>query len=44
LKSGKNHVSRSTRESEFYDLLDEITEVEFLQDVAHLTYKVAKGY
>jgi hypothetical protein len=42
-KSGKhNHVSRSTTEAEFYALLEGITEVEFLQDVIHLAYKVDK--
>ena len=42
-KSGKqNHVSRGTTETEFYGLLEGITEVEFLQDVIHFAYKVDK--
>jgi hypothetical protein len=42
-KSGKqNQVSRNTTETEFYALLDGITEVEFLQDVIHFAYKVDK--
>ena len=42
-KSAKhNHVSRSTTEAGFFALLEGITEVEFLQDVIHLAYKVDK--
>jgi hypothetical protein len=37
-----NHVSRSTTESECNALLERITEVDFLQEVIHLAYKVDK--
>jgi hypothetical protein len=42
-KSGKqNHVSRCTTEAELYALLEGITEVEFLQDAIHFSYKIDK--
>jgi len=37
-----NRVSRSTTESEFYALLERLTEVDFLKDVIHLAFKVDK--